>query len=198
MSVGLFGADVLIKNLRKAREAADKAAEREVKKAAKAVETDAKIAILKGPKTGCMYTRIREGGYIVVYKDYEEMLSIITQAEGDAEFGQKMKAYHTVAIYKDDGKNLSRDHRASAPGESPATDTGELATSIMSKMDILAPGKASAVVWTDKPYGKYLEFGTKKIEPRPWLTPAVEKNRERFPGALGKAVIKSVDDAVKK
>ena len=155
MSVGLFGANALIKNLRKAREAADKAAEREVKKAMKAVETEAKLLINKGPATGIVYKR----------------------------------------------GNIT--HRASAPGEAPMTqpvafEGSQLSTHIESKMEIISPGVASAVVWTEIEYGKWLEFGTGNMEPRPWLTPAVEKNRERFPNALGKAVIKSVDDAVKK
>jgi HK97 gp10 family phage protein len=73
-----------------------------------------------------------------------------------------------------------------------------LASSIESKMDSLTPGKASAVVWTEKPYSKWLEVGTSKIEPRPFMTPALEQNRERFPKALGAAVVKDIDGAVKK
>ena len=84
-------------------------------------------------------------------------------------------------------------HQASAPGEPPATDHGDLVRSIESKRDGLV-----AVVWTEEPYGKFLEFGTRHIEPRPWLTPAVENNRERFPLELGHAVIESIDGAVKK
>jgi HK97 gp10 family phage protein len=83
-------------------------------------------------------------------------------------------------------------HQASAPGEPPATDTGTLVRSIESKREEL-----TAWVWTEEAYGKFLEFGTRHIAPRPWLTPAVEENRERFPVELGKAVVESIDGAVK-
>lgn len=83
-------------------------------------------------------------------------------------------------------------HQASAPGEPPASDGGILASSIMSKRDGLV-----AVVWTAKEYGKCLEFGTMHMAPRPFFTPAVEQNRERFPLELGKAVVESIDGAVK-
>lgn len=89
-------------------------------------------------------------------------------------------------------------HQASAPGESPATDTGTLVSSIESKMEVLRPGVASAVVWTEKLYGKFLEFGTSKMEPRPFMTPAVEQNRAKFPKALGNAVVKSIEGEAKK
>lgn len=149
MSVGILGSKALIKNLKKAKDAANKAAEQEVNRARLAVETTAKQLIARGPKTGNIYPR------------------------GGGKF-----------------------HQASAPGQPPATDTGTLVSSIESKIEIHRPGVASAVVWTEKDYGKFLEFGTKDIEPRPWLTPAVEQNRERFPEALGKAVIRGINQAV--
>jgi HK97 gp10 family phage protein len=89
--------------------------------------------------------------------------------------------------------NPKRKHKASAPGQPPATDTGTLVNSIESKRDGLV-----AVIWTEKAYGKFLEFGTRDIAARPWLTPAVEQNKARFPELLGKSVIESINEAVKK
>ena len=57
----------------------------------------------------------------------------------------------TGASYKRGGKT----HTASAAGEFPATDTGELVSSISIQM-----GKAQADVQATAPHATYLEFGT--------------------------------------
>jgi len=76
-------------------------------------------------------------------------------------------------------------HRASAPGEAPATDTGALASSITyRKVDVM-----TAEVESRLPYATFLEFGTANIDPRPSWQPAVEaagpKLQERVAKALG-------------
>lgn len=65
-----------------------------------------------------------------------------------------------------------RTHRASAPGEAPATDTGRLANSIEADIE----GK-NATVFTNVNYAPWLEFGTRTIAPRPFMFPALEKER---------------------
>jgi HK97 gp10 family phage protein len=165
----------ILKNIEKAKQAAVKGAERGVDRARLAVETTAKKLIMRGPKTGWMYHRIPGEKWMVIWQDREGQSNI-------------------VAIFKADGaQNLSRDHRASKAGEPPATDTGTLASSIESKRDGLV-----AVVWTEKKYAKWLEFGTKKIEARPFMTPAVEQNKEKYPKELGAAVITKIEEALKK
>jgi phage gpG-like protein len=62
------------------------------------------------------------------------------------------------------------EHQASAPGEAPAIDTGNLVNSIQVEMT----GPAAAVVFTNVEYAPYLEFGTIEIAPRPFLQPAVD------------------------
>jgi HK97 gp10 family phage protein len=69
-----------------------------------------------------------------------------------------------------------RTHRASAPGEAPAGDTGDLARRITAEKE----RELQWSVGTDLPYGRFLEFGTMKIAERPWLRPAIEKNRALF------------------
>ena len=80
------------------------------------------------------------------------------------------------------------EHQASAPGEAPATDTGRL----------IASGRAGAEVKGDViralveykvDYAAYLEFGTRKMAPRPYLIPAIERNRAR--------IAKLISDALK-
>lgn len=76
-----------------------------------------------------------------------------------------------------------RKHRASAPGEAPATDTGRLANSIQADIQ----GK-QATVFTNLEYAPWLEFGTQKIEPRPFMVPSMEKERPKFEQRLNRIV----------
>ncbi len=74
-------------------------------------------------------------------------------------------------------------HQASAPGQPPATDTGRLANSIT----VLKRGDA----WyagTGEDYGLYLEMGTRRIEPRPWLQPAANHSAARLVDRLVSAL----------
>lgn len=67
-------------------------------------------------------------------------------------------------------------HRASAPGEAPATDTGALVSSTyFTKVDPLTVAIGSRLE-----YAFHLEFGTRNIEPRPSWVPAAEKNAPRL------------------
>jgi HK97 gp10 family phage protein len=66
-------------------------------------------------------------------------------------------------------------HTASSQGNPPRVDTGRLINSI--KMIF---GRFEAIVGTNVDYGRHLEFGTKNMEPRPWLFPALERERRNF------------------
>lgn len=80
----------------------------------------------------------------------------------------------TGRTYKKSSPN--RLHRASAPGEAPASDTGRLAGSI----DSVKLTPLSYEVGTLLKYGEWLEFGTTKIAERPWLRPSVQRARSEF------------------
>lgn len=67
-------------------------------------------------------------------------------------------------------------HRASAPGEAPATDTGTLVGSILYQ----STSASSAKVLSRLPYATFLEFGTQRIAPRPSWTPAIERGGPRL------------------
>ena len=69
-----------------------------------------------------------------------------------------------------------RTHTASAPGQAPASDTGRLAGSILPPRQI----SRGYSVGTNLDYGRYLEFGTRRIAERPWLRPAVDAERPKF------------------
>ncbi len=68
-------------------------------------------------------------------------------------------------------------HRASAPGESPASDTGRLVNSINGE---LVKGALESIVRAGSgivKYARMLEFGTRNMAARPFLFKAAEANR---------------------
>lgn len=85
-------------------------------------------------------------------------------------------------------------HRASAPGEAPASDTGRLVNSINSYLNRAAGGLEAFIVagrGTVR-YARMLEFGTIKMAARPFMFPALEKNKawisDRIQQAMQKAL----------
>ena len=83
-------------------------------------------------------------------------------------------------IYEDEAGNMkfgrkrNVPHRASAPGDPPAVDTGRLRQSVRYE---IAP--AVGLVGTDLDYGKKLQFGTRKVAARPWLDVAFREAADR-------------------
>lgn len=66
-------------------------------------------------------------------------------------------------------------HQASAPGEAPAVDTGALIGSIQTEVQ-----GTEGVVFTNMGYAVFLEYGTRHMAPRPFMTPAAEAARSEF------------------
>ena len=81
--------------------------------------------------------------------------------------------------------NPKRTHQASAPGQPPASDTGFLVNNIKRRMDADNMGGEVA---SRAAYSKYLEFGTSKMLPRPFMFPALEKNRKKIKSRIQKAM----------
>ena len=73
--------------------------------------------------------------------------------------------------------NPRRTHRASAPGEPPATDTGYVVSNIFTNIDTDGLG---ASVESRAEYSSYLEFGTENMAARPFLQPALEENKPQI------------------
>ncbi|MHC2315152.1 HK97 gp10 family phage protein [Bradyrhizobium diazoefficiens] len=61
-------------------------------------------------------------------------------------------------------------HQASAPGEYPKTLSGQLVASLFKRTS--SSTALTAEVGTGLDYGKFLEFGTSRMLPRPWLRPS--------------------------
>lgn len=72
-------------------------------------------------------------------------------------------------------------HQASAPGEAPAVDTGDLRNSI----GVSQRQKCEAFVTASAEHAPYLEFGTRFMSSRPFLSVAVNSQRQAFDDAVG-------------
>ena len=89
--------------------------------------------------------------------------------------------------------NPRRTHRASAPGEAPASDTGNL----VSKIIVKQKSKDRVFVESNANYSAFLEYGTSKMLPRPFLFPAFEKSKKPIEKAVFNRVKKKIEDLVK-
>lgn len=88
----------------------------------------------------------------------------------------------TGEVYSRGGNLDTQPHQASAAGQSPAVDTGNLMNSISVRSQGL-----KAYVFTPVEYGLYLEFGTSRMAARPWLRPALDANLPEFRQAIQQA-----------
>lgn len=89
--------------------------------------------------------------------------------------------------YKGGGRTYQRRsvmHQASAPGEPPATDTGRLRASYRRR----SHGRFTRDVYSGVEYAPYLEFGTRRIKPRPHLKPSWDEEQPKFVQRLKDAV----------
>lgn len=75
-------------------------------------------------------------------------------------------------VYKVPG--TQREYMASSPGQPPAQRTGRLRQDVRTAVEA-EKGTVTGMVGTDLDYGKHLEYGTRTIEPRPWLRISFEK-----------------------
>lgn len=78
-------------------------------------------------------------------------------------------------------------HKASAPGEFPAADTGELHGSITT-VENSSRAVTRFEVGANVEYAKHLELGTSKIKPRPFLGPSLAENEAQIRADIQTAV----------
>lgn len=81
----------------------------------------------------------------------------------------------TVDMSKTYGK---RGHHPSFPGNAPAPDSGELMRSITHEVTVEngeVVGKVGSIL-RNPDYPKFLEYGTSKMKPRPWLSLALVRS----------------------
>jgi len=72
-------------------------------------------------------------------------------------------------------------HQASAPGKPPAPDTGILRSSMIHEIE-KSRDVIDGYVGVERSveYALYMELGTKNIVPRPYLRPAITRNRKKI------------------
>jgi len=125
-------------------------------------------------------------------KDLEPDFQEIIKGSAQLIRGEAIKSIQTGAktgiVYQK--YNPRRQHRASAPGQAPASDTGNLVSKIIVKQKT----KNITQVESGADYSKYLEYGTSKMQPRPFLFPAFEKSRDK----IVKAVFNRVKTAIER
>lgn len=83
-------------------------------------------------------------------------------------------------------KSLKYNIERSRPGEPPRKQTGTLQSGIQREVNAAA---MTARVGTNKknpPYPRWLELGTRKMAPRPWLRRSLDENRERIRAIFAK------------
>lgn len=89
------------------------------------------------------------------------------------------------------GKNRDIAHHPSFPDGAPAPDTGTLMRSITHDVKVFTTfktvtGRVGSVI-NNPPYPAYLEHGTSRMAPRPWLRPALDQNAVKI-GAMFRKV----------
>src|SRR3990172_7607447 len=131
-----------------------------------------KLALIEGPMRDAMRGAI-QGGALAVERTAKDSVQ---------------RGSPTGRIYQK--YQPRREHRASAPGQPPATDTGFLAAHITTVLDMDGLG---ANVESQAAYSKFLEYGTSKMAARPFLFPAFESLKPR----ILKQIAKALTDAVR-
>jgi HK97 gp10 family phage protein len=66
-------------------------------------------------------------------------------------------------------------HQSSAPGQPPANDTGELVDSM-----VVEKRKNYSLLKINADYAGYLEYGTSKMRPRPFIFPAISRIKKKL------------------
>ena len=89
--------------------------------------------------------------------------------------------------------NPRREHRASAPGQAPASDTGNLVSKIIVKQKT----RNITNVESNANYSAFLEYGTSKMQPRPFMLPAFEKSKKPILDATFTRVVRKIEEIVK-
>ncbi len=109
---------------------------------------------------------------------YASAQKVVTEAKKSVLDGKKSgRTYKRRTVF----------HRASAPGEAPASDTGRLVNSIHANM--AGPGEAVAIAGSASVlYARMLEFGTRLMAARPFFFPALEKSKAWIRNRLQEAV----------
>ena len=128
-------------------------------------------------------------------KDMELPFQEVVKGGGQLIRGEAIKSIQTGAksgvMYQK--YNPRREHRASAPGQAPASDTGNL----VSKITVKQKSLNVVHVESNADYSSFLEYGTSKMEARPFMFPAFEKSKKPIINAVFKRVKNKIEEYTK-
>lgn len=99
-----------------------------------------------------------------------------TAHDVEANVKLEMRAPKSGRLYR----RGSGTHQASAPGQAPAVDFGQLINSIQ----VENVSELTSLVGTNTEYAMALEYGSRRVAPRPVWRPVIEKMRKPFIEAL--------------
>jgi hypothetical protein len=170
MRVQITGIPKTRENLEKVQANIKRGLQGAIHATALAVQTTAQKKIQRGSRSGVTYYRMPGDKYLTIRADSQDGPPVAFVGGGGSH-------------------NLSRTHKASAPGEPPKTDTGGLASSVA-----IVLGTSDARVGTGLVYGRYLEFGTTRMDPRPWLHVSLLENQETLRKLLARLPAEATKD----
>lgn len=111
---------------------------------------------------------------------------LLRSLERVAEAGRETAAYAVEELAESTARiarqRISGGAGASAPGSYPKSKTGRLERSI--SVVLTQAKRTTAIVGTAQLHGRFLEFGTGKMQARPWLMPSVEDAITQVTGTL--------------
>lgn len=100
-------------------------------------------------------------------------------------FVWEREARHLIQTSPATGKKYGG-HRASAPGEPPATDTGGLLSNWPRPQKKFTARGAEVEGGPGQDYASHLELGTIKMEARPFMRPALDENEGKISRAVSR------------
>ena len=132
---------------------------------------------------------------IAQFKTHSKRLAVVFVQRGSLQAANELRVIlgpqggkRTGVVYTK-GKNGTIKHQASAPGESPATDTGRLRQSATHETVRVEGDMVIGGAGVSAPYAVALELGTENMEPRPFIgrlsaEPHISNIRKAAKGAL--------------
>ena len=121
----------------------------------------------------------------IVYKSRIPELNALAKARATQavrESTMRINARAKLAMAAPHSGEVYGRHIASKPGEAPAVDTGNL----MNSLQETYPNATTGIAFTNVEYAAPLEYGTARVKPRPFYTPAAKAERPLFIAALRK------------
>lgn len=106
----------------------------------------------------------------ITREDYIERIQTINGTKRETRYGPK------------------REVIVSSPGEAPNSDTGNL----INRTGVAALGRNKVEVYSAAEYADWLEYGTRKMAPRPAMGPAYKATEKKVVAAIAKAIARKM------